>query len=116
MNREAESILISEAGLSTHQARVYLLVVDSGRMDAAHIAAALDISEGMARQAASSLVLLGGFIEYTDTLYESMHPRFSVVNMYRRHCERSGIPFGRNKDIDNLGAALEPSYDAARTK
>lgn len=85
-------------------------------MDCAQISQGLGISEGDAQQATDQLVALGGIIEYTNTLYEALHPRFAVVNMYRRYCQRQGVAFGRNREIDNLGAALEPPYDAARTK
>lgn len=85
-------------------------------MDCVQISQKLGITEDVARQATDQLVALGGIIEYTSTLYEALHPRFAAVNMYRRYCQRLGVAFGRNKEIDNLGAALEPPYDAARTK
>lgn len=115
MTRRFEDILVSEAGLSSIQARVYLLITTDGRMDIVQISEKLGISQDEAHQAAAQLVALGGIIEYTDILYEALHPRFAAVNMYRRYCERRGVDFGRNKDIDNLGAALEQPYDTART-
>ena len=45
-----------------------------------------------------------------------MHPRFTAVNMYRRMCERENIDFKKNVVVDNIGIALEGSYDDARTK
>ena len=95
---------------------MYLLITVKGRMDCTQISQKLGISEDDARQATDQLVALGGIIEYTSTLYEALHPRFAAVNMYRRYCLRRDMAFGRNKEIDNLGAALEPPYDAARTK
>ena len=47
--------------------------------------------------------------------FESMHPRFSAVNMYRRMCERENIEFKMNLTVDNIGIALEKPYDDART-
>ena len=45
-----------------------------------------------------------------------MHPRFTAVNMYRKHCEKEKIEFKRNVTVDNIGVALEIPYDDARTK
>jgi hypothetical protein len=51
-----------------------------------------------------------------DDEFEAMHPRFTAVNMYRKMCEREQKPFKKNLVIDNIGVALEVSYDDARTK
>lgn len=116
MTRRFVEILVSEAGLSKMQAEVFILITVNGRMDDIQISETLKISRDDARHTAAQLVALGGIIEYTDTLYEALHPRFAAVNMYRRYCQRQNVIFGRNKEIDNLGAALEAPYDAARTK
>ena len=111
-----ENDLIVELGISTLQAKTYLLVTCGGKMDVDSIAKNLGISVSSARDAATSLVDLGAFIEMSATEFEAMHPRFTAVNMLRRVCERQNKPFGRNKIIDAVGAALEPHYDSARTK
>lgn len=113
---DIEETLVSEIGLSRVQARLYLLVTTAGRMDAATMASGLEISSEEARRTAEDLVSAGAFIEYNETQYEAMHPRFTAVNMYRKACERRGIAFGRNKAVDNIGVALEQPYDHARTK
>ena len=62
------------------------------------------------------LVELGGFIDMPNDEFEAMHPRFTAVNMYRKMCEREQKEFKKNLNIDNIGVALEVSYDDARTK
>lgn len=111
-----ENDLISEIGITDLQAKTYLLVTCSGKMSSGLIAERLDVLESDAHDAAKALVDLGAFIEMTETEFEAMHPRFTAVNMLRRVCERQNRPFGRNKVVDAIGAALEQSYDAARTK
>jgi predicted transcriptional regulator len=111
-----EENLVSELRLSPVQAKVYVLVVKNGKMTAAAIAQHLNISEDEAGQAATSLIQNGGFIDITKTEFESMHPRFAVVNMYRRMCERESIPFKKNLLVDNMSIILEKPYDDARTK
>ena len=87
--------LISEVRLTKNQAEVFLLVTLKGKMSANEISKSLDISK---------------------TEFESMHPRFTAVNMYRRMCERENITFKKNTIVDNIGIALEEPYDDARTK
>ena len=112
----AEENIVSELRLSPVQAKVYVLVVKKGKMSAQEMAHHLNISEDEAHQAATSLIQNGGFIDITKTEFESMHPRFAVVNMYRRMCERENIPFKKNLLVDNISIILEKPYDDARTK
>lgn len=111
-----EKNIISELRLSLIEAKVYVLVVKTGKMSAQEIAKNLNISHDEANQAATSLIQNGGFIDITKTEFESMHPRFAVVNMYRRMCEREKIPFKKNLLVDNISIILEKPYDDARTK
>jgi hypothetical protein len=108
--------LISEIKLSENQAQVFLLVVMKGKMSVSRIAELSDMAVGEAKETSQKLVELGGFIDMPKTEYEAMHPRFTAVNMYRRMCERENIDFKKNVVVDNIGIALEGSYDDARTK
>ena len=115
-HEDIERVLSREAGLDEAQARVYVLIATRGAMDAAGAARELGIGEEDALAAARSLVGLGGLIDYGNGRFESMHPRFSAVNMYRRSREARGLPAPRNDAIDNVGSALERDYDRARAK
>ena len=111
-----EEKLVSEVRLSPIQAKVFLLIVNNGKMSAKDIALRLDMSENDATLVGKSLIDLGGLIDITKTEFESMHPRFAVVNMYRRMCNREKIPFKKNLLVDNISIILEKPYDDARTK
>ncbi len=113
---EIEHDLISEIHLDRIQAQVFLLVTCSGKMSSNTIAEKLKISIDEAKKASNDLMTLGAFIDITSTEFESMHPRFTAVNMYRKMCERENIEFKRNKIVDNIGVILEKPYDDARTK
>ena len=108
--------LVSEIRLTKNQADVFLLVTLKGKMEVSQIAKSLDISTDDALETSQKLVGLGGFIDMSETEFEAMHPRFTVVNMYRRMCERQNIDFKKNLVVDNIGIALEEPYDDARTK
>lgn len=113
---DVEEKLVSELRLSPMQAKVFVLVVKEGKKSAKDVAQSLGISELQASEATKNLVDLGGFIDITKTEFESMHPRFAVVNMYRRMCLRENIPFKKNLLVDNISIVLEKPYDDARTK
>jgi hypothetical protein len=117
MNYEKiETDLISEIRLTKNQAEVFLLVTLGGKMPANQISESLKISVENALETSQKLVELGGFIDMPETEFEAMHPRFTAVNMYRKMCERENIDFKKNSIVDNIGIALEESYDDARTK
>jgi len=107
---------ISEVRLTKNQAEVFLLVTLKGKMSANQIANTLEISAEDALEISQKLVELGGFIDMPETEFEAMHPRFTAVNMYRKMCERENIDFKKNSNVDNIGIALEESYDDVRTK
>ena len=116
MDSRIENDLVSEIRLEPIQAKVYLLVTCYGKMSSSKIAEKLKISLNDAQKVANELITLGAFIDFSETEFEAMHPRFTAVNMYRKMCERENIEFKRNKIVDNMGVILEKSYDDARTK
>lgn len=113
---DVEEKLVSELRLSPMQAKVFVLIVKNGKKSAEYIAQNLGISDSEALEVSKSLVDLGGFIDITKTEFESTHPRFAVVNMYRRMCIKENIPFKKNLLVDNISIVLEKPYDDARTK
>ncbi len=116
MDSRIENDLVSEIRLEPIQAKVYLLVTCYGKMSSTKIAEKLVISLDDAQKVAKELMTLGAFIDFSETEFEAMHPRFTAVNMYRKMCERENIEFKQNKIVDNIGVILEKPYDDARTK
>ncbi len=116
MDSRIEKDLVSEIRLEPIQAKVYLLITCYGKMSSPKIAEKLKISLDDAQKAAKELVTLGAFIDFSETEFEAMHPRFTAVNMYRKMCERENIEFKQNKIVDSMGVVLEKPYDDARTK
>lgn len=113
---KVEKDLISEIKLQPIEARTFILVTTAGKMGIEKIANKLDVSIEDATSSVKRLMELGAFIDFSESEYEAMHPRFTVVNMYRKMCEKNKIQFKRNKILDNIGSVLEKYYDDARTK
>ncbi len=116
MYSKIENDLVSEIRLDPIQAKVYLLITCNGKMPSTKIAEKLKISLDDAQKVSKELMTLGAFIDFSETEFEAMHPRFTAVNMYRKMCERENIEFKQNKIVDNIGVILEKPYDDARTK
>ena len=72
---QIENLLVSEIKLSPIQARIFLLVVTHGRMNAENIAKQLEIGTDEASDNSKKLMELGGFIDMPDNEFEAMHPR-----------------------------------------
>ncbi len=108
--------LMEQVMLSSLQAEVFMFITTSGRQTVQKLSSRFGIPESEALGVACSLVDAGALIDMSDVEFEAMHPRFAIVNMYRRMCEREKIEFKRNRAVDEMGAALEKSYDNARTK
>ena len=115
-HKQIEDALISEIRLSDIQAKIFLQIIMNGRMTSKEIAEKLGITENMANENSNQLIQLGGLIDYTETEFEALHPRFASVNMYRRMCERENLEFKKNNLVDNIGIALENYYDDVSTK
>ncbi len=113
---QIEHDLISEIKLSSLEAKVFLHVTTKGKTTVEKIAKDLNLSYDDSLIILKKLMELGAFIDISKIEFEAMHPRFTIVNMYRRMCERENIEFKRNKIVDNIGVILERPYDAARTK
>ena len=110
------NILISEIKLSKNQANVLLFIIKNGQMTAKKISTQFQLSIQNSLLILNSLVKLGGLIEISTTEFETMHPRFTMVNIYRNICKKNNFEFKKNIVIDNLGASLEDDYYNARTK
>ena len=111
-----EKILLSEIKLKPIEAEIFLLVTCNGKMTSQTMAKHLKIDLDQATKASKNLINSGAFIDLPNAEFEAMHPRFTVVNMYRRMCEKNNIEFKRNKLVDSIGVILEKPYDDARTK
>ena len=111
-----EQAIVEELKISEDEAKAYVAIVKTGKMDVAKISRILSWDEQRAQSAAMLLVGRGMVIEITRTEFESLHPRFAVTNRYRRRCNEDNIPFKKNLRVDNIGIVLEKPYEDARTK
>jgi predicted transcriptional regulator len=107
--------LISLINLSEIEAHCFLFLILNGKTPLDKISTALNLPLEMTSETLNGLVEKGLILELTGE-YQSFHPKFSIVNAYRLHCQRTGIEFKKNTHIDKLASVLEKVHDSARTK
>ena len=112
----SDPVLKLVLGLDPDEAKLYQLVVYSGKMTLSKIAETCNWSTEKAICCSSRLVEKGMFIEIREGEFETLHPRFALSNRYRKRCNELGIEFGRNNQVDSLAIYLEKYYELARTK
>src|SRR5581483_1797320 len=103
--------MVSELRITVDEAKAFVEIVKTGKMDASRLATALGWEKQRAEAAEKSLVEKGMAIEITLTEVESLHPRFAITNRYRRMCAEEGREFKKNLLIDNIGIVLEKPYE-----
>ena len=107
--------LISMINLTDKEAQIFLFLIINGESTVARISAALKHSLAESEQDLCNLIEKGLILELSGK-YQAFHPKFSIINAYRRHCQKIGIEFKKNLQIDSLASSLERMQESARTK
>ena len=110
------NLLISELELTSDQALIFLYTIRNRKSTISQMCMELGIEENTILLAVNNLVDNGMLFSLDNMVFETFHPRFSIVNCHRIRCERLGISWGKNAKIDALGALLEGYHESARTK
>jgi predicted transcriptional regulator len=110
------NIFETELQLEKLEIEVFLLILNKGMIKIEQISIDLSLDKLDCIKIIESLIKKGMVIEYSKNLFEIFHPRFAIINRYKRLCLSNNIKFQKNSLIDSLAIALEKPYDAARTK
>jgi predicted transcriptional regulator len=111
-----ENVLKFELKLTEEEVKLFILLVYNGRINITRIAKMLSWPITQADNTAKLLVQKGMIIDITKTDYQSLHPRFAIVNRYKKRCLEENIIFTRNVSLDNIAIFLEGPYDDPKTK
>jgi hypothetical protein len=112
---DAEDSMVSELKVSLDEAKVYLLLLNKGKMSKTGIVEELKLGQRNLEKSLVGLIEKGACIELGGE-YEALNPRFAITNMYRMMCYANNIEVKRNVVIDQLATMLEKPYEDARTK
>lgn len=97
------------------EAQIFLYLITNGKTPLTKISIDLNLTLEKTVDFLNSLIEKGLLLELSGE-YQTFHPKFSIINAYRLQCQRKGIAFKKNVQIDNLATSLERLHESARTK
>lgn len=106
---------MSKINLSDREAQIFLYLIKNDKTSLEKISNDLNLSLKEAGQLLEDLVEKGLILELSG-MYQTFHPKFSIINAYRRHCMKMGIEFKKNVQVDSLASSIERMHESARTK
>jgi len=116
LNNKYYNLFKKELQLSDREIEIFLLIINKGMMNLEQISFNLVLDKSQCKKIIESLITKNMIIEYSTNLFETFHPRFAIINRYKRLCLENKIELQKNFLIDNLAIVLEKPFDAARTK
>jgi predicted transcriptional regulator len=116
LNAKYHNIFITDLQLSNLETKIFLLIISQGMLKIDQISIELNLDKSQCTEIIDSLINKNMIIEYSKNLFESFHPRFAIINRYKRLCLEKNMPWKKNSLIDNLAIILEQPFEAARTK
>ena len=99
--------IISDLELSEEEADIFLALIKDEKTSSTSFKK--NFAQDMKRMIINckKLEQKGMIIEINENEYQVLHPRFAIVNRYRRLCGEKNIQFKKNIKIDSLGIMLE---------
>ena len=116
LNANHYNIFTKDLQLSNVETQIFLLIISQGMLKIDQISIELNLDKSHCREIIESLINKNMIIEFSQNLFESFHPRFAIINRYKRLCLEKDVPWRKNAMIDNLAIILEQPFEAARTK
>jgi predicted transcriptional regulator len=116
LNANYHNIFITDLQLSNLETKIFLLIISRGMLKIDQISIELNLDKSQCTEIIDSLINKNMIIKYSKNLFESFHPRFAIINRYKRLCLEKNMPWKKNSLIDNLAIILEQPFEAARTK
>ena len=106
--------IISDLDLTPEEAEVFLRIISNGKLSLEHISEMLGKDLASTLSIVNSVIDKGMIIEYSNNVYECLHPRFALVNRYKYVCQKTNVAFKKKPQIDNIGVMLQHYFDSAR--
>lgn len=110
-----ENVMVSELNISREEAKIYMILLQRGKMRNDKIAFYTALDMIATEKAITGLIDKGTCIEM-DGEIEALNPRFAITNMYRMMCHTANQEVKRNKTVDQIATILEKPYEDVRTK
>lgn len=110
------NLLMKQLELSEIETDLFLSLIRVEKLSVHNLQHITSVPLENARYNAKKLEQKGMVIEINENEFRALHPRFAIVNRYRRICEERGIPFKKNLEVDRLGIMLENYQEIKKDK
>lgn len=100
-------LLMEELQINNLETDIFLALMKSEKTTSFGMQENLNLAPDQIIEVAKSLESKGMVIEINKNEFRALHPRFAIVNRYRRICQENNLEFKKNIKIDNLGIMLE---------
>ena len=99
--------LIDDLELCDDEAEIFLAMIKAEKTSSSSFKIHSKFTKEKTIGICKNLEQKGMVIEINKNEFQVLHPRFAIVNRYRRICEEKNIQFKKNIKIDNIGIMLE---------
>jgi sugar-specific transcriptional regulator TrmB len=102
-----KTLLMEQLQINELETDIFLGLMKSEKTTSQGFQENTNLSADEIIEISKSLERKGMVIEINKNEFRALHPRFAIVNRYRRICQVNNILFKKNIMIDNLGIMLE---------
>ena len=109
MNQKSQikSLLREQLQINELETDIFLALMKSEKTTSPGFQENINLTVDQIIETSKSLEKKGMIIEIDKNEFRALHPRFAIVNRYRRICQANNILFKKNTLIDNIGIMLE---------
>ena len=108
-----KSLLKKELVMEEPEVEVFLALLKIEKNTSKEIVNFTKKSKDEIIEIARSLESKAMIIEVNKNEFRALHPRFAIVNRYRKICLENNIEFKKNLKIDQLAVIVEKYQDSA---
>ena len=103
--------IVNDLELSEEEAEIFLALIKEEKTSSTNFIRHFGWNVEKMIENCKKLEQKGMIIELNENEFQALHPRFAIVNRYRRLCAEKNIQFKKNIKIDNIGIMLENYQD-----
>jgi sugar-specific transcriptional regulator TrmB len=105
--RQLKKNLITELELSHDEVEIFMSLIKAGKTSSNNFIIHSNYTKEKTIEICKELEQKGMIIEISNNEFQVLHPRFAIVNRYKRMCKEKETEFKKNTKIDNIGLMLE---------
>ena len=98
-------LLIEQLQMNELETNIFLALMKSEKTTSPGFQENTNLAAPQIIEISKSLEKKGMVIEVNKNEFRALHPRFAIVNRYRRICQANNILFKKNTLIDKIGRA-----------